>query len=88
MYIHMYNNKNAASCIFCLEAQKKRSKRPTRGIYQPPRRSPKVLDNTGRGSQGENWDDEEIPSSAESKENSCEREVRARPIFLLRCFFF
>lgn len=47
-----------------------------------------MLDNTGRGSQGENWDDEEIPSSAESKENSSEREVSSRPIFLYNGFFF
>lgn len=67
---HRYTDKSSND-----EAQKKKSKRPTRGIYQPPRRSPKVLDNTGRGSQGENWDDEEIPSSAESKENSSEREI-------------
>ncbi|XP_056008638.1 telomerase-binding protein EST1A-like isoform X3 [Ostrea edulis] len=51
------------------DTQKRRNKRPTRGIYQPPRRSPKVQED-----QGESWEGEETPST-DSKENSSEREV-------------
>ncbi|XP_062618954.1 telomerase-binding protein EST1A-like [Saccostrea cucullata] len=55
------------------EIKKKKNKRPTQGIYQPPRRSPKVLE-AGRVPEGESWEGDEFPSS-DSKETSSEREI-------------